>query len=154
MLNKPTSGAYLFCVCGCGFVNWRRFFDENVGDSDILCTCLAHIGQHYTDRITYISVMSSMVAKARIVVTSACYCRWHFHTKLRQWKYNLRFECPSEGHCSLLHGDKHSSLFTGGLMTTKKVIYIGPRCKCYKTILNFFLRHWRGHQVSQSVRHW
>ncbi len=43
-------------------LHWRSLF-VNVSDSDILCTCLGYLGQHYTDRISAICVPWTKVYK-------------------------------------------------------------------------------------------
>ncbi len=45
-----------------------KFAVKNVHDSNILCTCLGHLGRRNTDRIISMCVPSPKVAKASTVV--------------------------------------------------------------------------------------
>jgi hypothetical protein len=72
-----------------GLFTLVSFVSETIGDSDTQllrqshdCTCLGHLGQHDTDRIISIWVMSPKVAEASTIVTVMFCCRWHFCLKI------------------------------------------------------------------------
>jgi hypothetical protein len=73
-------------------VHWQHFMAKmwSISLCDIaLLTCLGNLGQHNTDRIISICVLSSKVAKAIIVVTILCDVAGCFNLNLSQWKYRL-----------------------------------------------------------------
>ncbi len=81
-------------------INIKEFYLCN----SYYCTCLGHLGRCYRDRIIYTYVMPPKVAKASryvaVAVPVTCHCRWHFRSKLRQCKHDLR----------RYSGDEHASL--------------------------------------------
>ncbi len=102
------------------------------------CTHLGHLGRCDRDRIIFIFVASLKEAK---VSTVACNCRWHYRTKLCQWKdsFNLisfQFCCLLNINFSLLlalsFAQRHLQHFIRCLWLCRS------KCACFIVIATVF----------------